>query len=120
MTYMKGLEVLPVNLSADSEGDIIKAEIKLSKSSLMMIGEIELVGQEIIAKSVSTHGEGGLWTNRIGSIGLRRIIQGVLALEEFRDVEAIVIEGSKRTTGANPGRTPKPVRFERTRRNLRF
>lgn len=117
MTYIKNIEVLSVSVSEDSEGDIIEAEIKLSEGSLMVIGEVELIDREIVVKGMSTHGTNGLWTNRAGNIGLRRIARGVLDLEEFRDVEAIVIEGSKRTTGANPGRTPKPVRFKRAHRH---
>ena len=73
----------------------------------------EIKDATIIARGVHIHGEDGVDTNSLGYATLRKIAQGVLDLEEFRYVEAIVIEGAERSTGANPGRTPKPMRFRR-------
>lgn len=49
-------------------------------------------------------------TNRLGVRGLRHLCLSVM---EELDFDAIEIIGARRTTGAGPGRTPRPLRFTR-------
>lgn len=46
----------------------------------------------------------------LGVRGLRTIAQAFV--EQF-DVEELIIAGATRTTGANPGRKPKPFHYRR-------
>jgi NADH dehydrogenase FAD-containing subunit len=49
-------------------------------------------------------------TNAIGTANLMVIAQ---ALMERMGYDGLVVEGALRTTGANPGRRPRPIRFTR-------
>jgi hypothetical protein len=56
-----------------------------------------------------THAE-GLKPGALGRAGLNAIGRKLL---ELADVDKIVIQGSTRTTGRNPGTIPRPIRFPR-------
>lgn len=47
------------------------------------------------------------------SVGLANLKIAARVFLERMDFDEIIIEGALRTTGANPGRTPKPLRFTR-------
>ena len=52
--------------------------------------------------------DGGL-TNKVGIKGLKDIIN---EFGKSKGVSRVVVEGAKRTTGANPGRLPAKLVFE--------
>jgi hypothetical protein len=51
-----------------------------------------------------------MWPQRIGVGNLYLLARMVM---ERMDIDGLTIEGSLRTTGANPGRKPEPIRFTR-------
>jgi hypothetical protein len=48
--------------------------------------------------------------NAVGAANLRIVAR---ALMERLDIDGLFIEGAVRTSGANPGRRPRPIRFTR-------
>lgn len=52
----------------------------------------------------------GLSRNEVGTANLRVMAQAVM---EGMDCDELVVEGAVRTTGAGPGRQPRPMRFPR-------
>ncbi|HKM65387.1 MAG TPA: hypothetical protein VJY39_23150 [Acidisphaera sp.] len=59
----------------------------------------------LVLRSMDVHGPGA---NRVGIRWLRSVAR---ALKEELGVDELRIEGGTRTTGANPGRTPRPRRI---------
>jgi hypothetical protein len=66
-------------------------------------------GRSLILSGVHIQGD-DVKANELGVAGLRRMTQE--AMEEL-GVDEIIIVGAVRTTGANPGRAPRPLRFTR-------
>ncbi len=85
-------------------------------------GAVEILGNADIAETadgthvlrlsrVHVHGPG---PNRIGLREIRKLAKEFAQfVMEQTDAHTVVIEGAKRTTGANPGRAPSPWTFER-------
>jgi hypothetical protein len=48
--------------------------------------------------------------NTVGAANLRIVAR---ALMERLSIDGLIIEGAVRTSGANPGRRPRPIRFTR-------
>jgi hypothetical protein len=92
-----------------SDENIIVARVTTTAGTILVMAEVELAGRSLILSGVHVQGD-DVKANEIGVPGLRRIIQE--AMEEL-GVDEIVIVGAVRTTGANPGRSPRPLRFTR-------
>jgi hypothetical protein len=75
----------------------------------MVMAEVMLEGRCLVLRGLHVHGV-DVGVNELRVAGLRRMVREVM---EDLDVDAIVIEGSVRTTGADPGRTPRLLRFAR-------
>jgi hypothetical protein len=56
------------------------------------------------------HIQSPIGSNVIGIAALRCVVQAAM---EYLEYDEIIVEGASRTTGASPGRTPRPVRFTR-------
>jgi hypothetical protein len=94
-----------------SEGPVVIVSIEIAEGCLEVMAEIETDEKRrvITAKGLHLHGA-GFDANGLGPIRLRQIARAML---EELDYDECRIEGGVRTTGANPGRRPKPVRFTR-------
>jgi hypothetical protein len=92
-----------------SDENIVVARVATTVGTILVMAEIELSGQSLILSGVHIQGD-DVKANEIGVAGLRRMIQE--AMEEL-GVDEIVIIGAVRSTGANPGRAPRPLRFTR-------
>lgn len=78
-------------------------------------GEIKVCAEIRIAERIMTisglHVQSDSGANAFGPARLRRIANAIM---NRMDLDAVIIEGAARTTGANPGRTPR-LRFTRRR-----
>ncbi len=70
-----------------------------------VVARLEIRGRELWFLDAHIH---GLRSGDLGRSGLNALGN---ALMESADVEAIVVEGGARTTGARPGHTPKRFRY---------
>jgi len=93
----------------EEESDVVVARLETAIGTLLVMAEIELVESLLILRGLHIQGE-NVGVNELGVIGIRRIIRDTM---EHLNVDAIVIEGAIRTTGASPGRRPRRLRFTR-------
>lgn len=98
--------VLIDDLSADP---VVTAEIGTPAGMLLVMCEPRLEGRILVAERAHMHGV-DLGANDLGPARLRVIADAVLA---EMDCDELIVEGAVRTTGANPGARPRPVRFAR-------
>ena len=70
--------------------------------------EFENDGRRLVLKGVHIHSEGG--PRSIGIANLRVLADFILAKV---NCDETIVEGASRTTGANPGHLPRPLRFTR-------
>ena len=100
----------PVVIEPDSQGNVFTIEFGTPAGRVAIMAEVELHEADglkrIMLRRAHMHSEGGAHT--IGVANLR--VLAALLLERIGYDEAIV-EGSARTTGANPNHTPRPIRF---------
>jgi hypothetical protein len=92
-----------------SDENIVVARVTTTVGTILVMAEVELAGRSLMLSGVHVQGD-DVKANEVGVPGLRRMIQE--AMEEL-GVDEIVIIGAVRTTGANPGRAPRPLRFAR-------
>jgi hypothetical protein len=92
-----------------SDENIVVARAATTVGTILVMAEVELTGRSLILSGVHMQGD-DVKANEVGVTGLRRMIQE--AMEEL-GVDEIVVVGAVRTTGANPGRAPRPLRFTR-------
>jgi hypothetical protein len=97
-------------LSADDTDDpVVTAEIKTPAGTLRLMAEPEWPGRVLILHGCHMHGE-DVGPNAFGWRELRWLAAAAM---EVLDVDEIRVEGEVRTSGANPGRRPRPLRFAR-------
>jgi hypothetical protein len=102
--------MITIDLIGDqSEGSIVTAAIKTAAGTIKVMAEVILEDPCLILRRFHIEGV-DVGVNDIRPAGLRRMVQEVM---EELDVQEIIMEGSRRTTGANPGRTPRRLRFTR-------
>jgi hypothetical protein len=92
-----------------STEDIVTIRIVGPGLDLMIMGEIEEIGGILVARRVHI----GATPGGANSLGLRRFREIAGLLMDLGGYDAILVEGHTRTTGANPGRRPRPLRFSR-------
>ena len=94
-----------------TDGSLAIVAVVTSAGQIEVIAELIEVGR--VLRVIRTHVQSNMPPNAFGPTVLRAIADA--AMEEM-DYDAIEIEGAARTTGAGPGRIPKPIRFARRRR----
>jgi hypothetical protein len=111
-----GLQSLVV-LARMSEGDILTLCAIISDGTrahvIDILAHVALsinASGRISARCSDLHIQSNL-TNQLGVRGLRHLCLSVMKELDF---DAIEIIGARRTTGAGPGRTPRPLRFARS------
>jgi hypothetical protein len=101
---------MPIEIVRElSERAIATAKVETSVGVLMVMAEVLLDGRRLVLHGLHLHGA-NVGVNELGIVGLRRMVREVM---EELDVDEIVIRGSVRTTGSNPGRAPRELRFAR-------
>src|ERR1700674_834209 len=92
-----------------SEQAIVTARIETSLGTVMVMAEVLPEARSLTLRGLHIYGE-DVGAHDLRVAGLRRMVQEVM---EELNVDEIVVEGSIRTTGSGPGRTPRPLRFAR-------
>jgi hypothetical protein len=77
--------------------------------TLLVMAEVELQGRELRLDRLHMHGE----TLRPNELGPHRLRQIANALIEWMDLDAIIVKGATRTSGARRGNFPRSLRFAR-------
>jgi hypothetical protein len=96
----------------DTDHPIVTIEISTPVGLVLVMAEASMEGQTLWLRGVHAQSDAG--PNALGIANLRLIAD--LALEKM-GYDEIIVEGAIRTTGARPGRIPKPLRFTRRGRN---
>jgi hypothetical protein len=94
-----------------SEDPIVTIEVAVPGGKLFFMGEPEAADRALIVRGVHVHSE-GLGPNGVGVHNLRVVAEAIMEAMEY---DEICIEGEIRTSGANPGRRPRLLRFSRGR-----
>ena len=104
------------SITQDSEGDVVIVEVRLPGGHIEVMAEVTFDDAARVITARGLHVQGGQG-GAIGpnDLGPRRLIGIARAALERMDYDAIIIEGGVRTTGARPGRRPRPIRIERGR-----
>jgi hypothetical protein len=84
---------------------ILEVQIVTPAGTIYLVGAPQINGRVLVIDNVHI---GGLHRGACGRAGLNAIGRKFL---EVADVDEIIIQGGSRTTGANPGRPPKEIRF---------
>jgi hypothetical protein len=72
------------------------------------MAELDIEGRILVARKAHVKSNGGLW-----SVGIANVRMMATMVLEWMDCDEARVEGATRTTGANPGHTPRPFRFRR-------
>jgi hypothetical protein len=94
---------------ASGEGRVAIVEVDTDVGVVTTIGEYEIVGTTLVIRGFHVS---GLWAQALGLAAIRRHLCNLF--REFADVDRTKILGARRTTGANPGRFPKPIGVTRS------
>lgn len=110
---MRAEEIDYALLVDGSEGDVATIEITLPGAKIMIMGEVEDVGDGLVVERAHIEIEppdAGVLTRGSMRVIAERILEDTGYAE-------IVIRGAPRTTGARPGHTPPEFRFPRRNRS---
>lgn len=75
------------------------------KGEIRVISSISKQGDTLILEGLHVEGPGA---NAVGKTGVRQFARDI---GRTFGVKEVIIHGGQRTTGANPGRTPTPIRI---------
>jgi hypothetical protein len=92
-----------------TDGNVVTARITTPAGALLVMAEVESGGRELLLYGLHMHGE----TIRPNELGPHRLRQLSHVLMELVDLDALVIQGATRTSGAHRGHLPRPLRFTR-------
>src|SRR5579863_3999242 len=98
-------------IDEDTSDPVTTIEVATPRGTLLIMGEPREEGRILIAAGVHVSSR-GVTRNQVGIANLRLIAEAIM---EELDYDEIRVEGEIRTTGANPGRRPRPLRFVRSR-----
>jgi hypothetical protein len=102
------VEDISIELDDEMTGDPVVTALVWSPGGILrFMAEPEVLGTMLVLHR--THVEGGQ-ANTVGAANLMVLAQAVM---ERMDFDGLVVEGAPRTTGANPGRQPRALRFSR-------
>lgn len=88
-----------------TDGDVVELAATMAKGEVRVITEMAREGDTLILKGMHIDGPGA------GSLGLRQMRDLATDLGRQQGVRRVTIYGGMRTTGANPGHTPRPIAF---------
>jgi hypothetical protein len=98
-----------IELDTDGcDGEIVTANIHTPLGVVSIIGALDIEGRTLFVRNAHIQSQAG--ANDFGIAKLRVMAQAEL---ERIDCDEVRIEGAARTTGANPGHRPGPLRFTR-------
>jgi hypothetical protein len=92
-----------------SDGRIFTVYLVTPAGTIKVMAEADGTPRYPIIRGVHIQGE-DVGPHDFGTVQLRWLVQAVM---ETMDLDGLVLEGNVRTTGANPGRRPRVLRFAR-------
>jgi hypothetical protein len=106
---MRALADLAFEIRAEwTDHPVVTIEIATPVGLVMVMDEVTEVDRTL--RLQGTHVQSGVAPNEIGPHNFRLIVD--VAMERM-DYDEIIVEGAVRTTGAHPGRRPRPIWFTR-------
>jgi hypothetical protein len=101
---------IEIELEDDLTDDrVVTARVTTPMGALLVMAEVEQQGRELLLDRLHMHGE-TFGPNALGAHRLRQLASAVI---EWMDLDAIVVKGATRTSGARRGSFPRPLRFTR-------
>lgn len=104
------VEIVVYTDSDLSEGDFITLSISTPVGDIQVLGHVAFLEPGTLIFSEAHIA--GLAGNALGWVHLRQVMNIALERGGF---DEIIIKGSSRSTGANPGHVPRPFRVARNR-----
>jgi hypothetical protein len=98
-----------VLLDDQTSDPVVTVEITVPGGRLLAMAEPLAIGRTLVLRGLHLHGE-GIDANQV-DIANPKVVAHVIL--ERMNLDELVVEGADRTTGANPGRRPRPLRFAR-------
>ena len=95
----------------EADRDVVLVTASGSWGTVMLMASVRFEARTIYLDGVHI---GGSHAGRLGRTGLNAIARKVL---EESGADEIVIQGSIRTSGRNPGRAPRAFRFPHSKRS---
>jgi hypothetical protein len=95
----------PLVRIVEKDGDVVELAATTAKGEVRVITAMTNEGDTLILKGLHIDGPGA------GSLGLRELRFLATALGRQQGARRVTIYGGTRTTGANPGHTPRPITF---------
>lgn len=92
----------------EEEDGFLTARIETEFGAIRFLADLRLEGDTLTIERLDVEGPGLLAAGGAFVTLTRRLMDH---LGRFYDVEHIVVQGSRRTTGARIGRIPAPIRF---------
>ncbi|HWE37668.1 MAG TPA: hypothetical protein VG406_13965 [Isosphaeraceae bacterium] len=89
----------------ETDGDVVELIATTSKGDLTAITSMSLVADTLVLSGLHVSGPGA------GSLGLRELRRLATELGRQHRAKRVTILGGRRTTGANPGHTPRSITF---------
>jgi hypothetical protein len=90
----------------DQEGELVIYSTKIGDEVITFGGDITKTEDGVM--TIKNFDIDGKLTNQLGKANLKNIIN---QFGKQQGVKEVIIEGAKRTTGANPGRLPAALKF---------
>jgi hypothetical protein len=95
----------PLVRIVETDGDVVELAATTAKGEVRVITGMTREGDTLILKGLHIDGPGA------GSLGLRELRNLATDLGRQQGARRVTIYGGTRTTGANPGHTPRPITF---------
>lgn len=93
----------------ESAENIFTGTIATPIGTVKVMAEVSYENSVLALSGLHIHSQSG-GANTFGASHLRNLAQAVM---ETFDVGSLEVAGARRTSGANPGRRPSPLRFTR-------
>lgn len=90
-----------------TDDPVLTLTVSTPAGQLTFMGEPVIEGRVMMARAV--HVQGGT----PNSVGVGSLLVLARVLMERMELDEFIVEGALRTTGANPGRRPRALRFSR-------
>jgi hypothetical protein len=89
---------------------LVAIAIETPAGELRVMAVVEETARIMTLRGLHMHGEQVGTKNGVGPANLKLLARIVM---EGLDLDGLVVEGARRTTGAGPGRIPRRIRFAR-------
>jgi hypothetical protein len=93
----------PEIVLVEQDGIAHEFQVRVGNHLLTVITNLEIEGRTLLLRDFHVDGPGP------GQLSATQLRKAIRALGQNYNVTTVVIRGFERTTGANPGHTPRPI-----------